>query len=169
MNAPDSTSYASAPPDEDAAPNEDAAPDEEAPDQTEAHRCLREAVPDDKPALVMDLIERHPEGRLVLPKQGERGAALAEVNLSTEALEPHLSAEHAADPPWWNDEQGALRLYGADLEGAVLRGADLRGALLENAPVGPRPRAFSHAPVRKSQTTGHLGPPGDRLFAGPPR
>ncbi|PSQ91696.1 MAG: hypothetical protein BRD52_07325 [Bacteroidetes bacterium SW_4_67_19] len=153
MNAPDSTSYAPAPPDEDAAPNEDAAPDDEAPDQTEAHRRLREAVPDDKPALVMELIERHPEGRLVLPKQGGQGAALAEVNLSTEALGPHLSAEHAADAPWWNDEQGALRLYGADLEGAMLRGAvlrdadlrdanlrgatlggaDLRGALLENA------------------------------------
>lgn len=99
----------------------------------EAYRRLREAAVSEKVEVLIDLIEGHPDGRLVLPKQDDNEATLAEINLSVEALGSRLSPDRAAGAPWWNDAKNAFSLHGADLRGAVLRGAILRGVDLREA------------------------------------
>lgn len=100
---------------------------------SDAYARLRDAGTSGKVDVLLDLIEAHADGRLVLPKRSGHEADLTNVNLSTEALGPRLSSDRAAGAPWWNVEENAFCLHGADLEGAMLRGAVLRGVDLREA------------------------------------
>jgi len=70
---------------------------------------LERATPEEKSAIVRELIDAHPDGRLVLPMWGGRRADLRGVTLA------------------------GARLGSADLRGADLREADLAGATLGEA------------------------------------
>jgi uncharacterized protein YjbI with pentapeptide repeats len=83
-------------------------------------------------AIVLGLIEAHPEGRLMLPARDGVGPMLDGITLARPALEPRRD-ETPGLPPRWNGERSGLDLRGADLRGASLRGADLHGVDLEEA------------------------------------
>jgi uncharacterized protein YjbI with pentapeptide repeats len=95
-------------------------------------QLLAQADPAQRTALVLRLVEGHPEGRLELPATEAGAAALNEVDLSREALHA-LQANAAAAPPWWDAQLQVPHFRRADLRGASLRRADLRGAVFEEA------------------------------------
>lgn len=99
---------------------------------SEAYVQLDTAPATARAAIVLGLIEAHPEGRLMLPARDGLGAMLDGINLARPTLETRKD-EAPGVPPRWNSDLSALDLREADLQGASLRGADLHGVDLENA------------------------------------
>lgn len=91
-------------------------------------------------ALVLQLIEEQPEGRLSLPRHEGKRATLDDIDLRPSELRARRHTTIEA-PAWWSDDLDAPTLREADLRGASLRGAnlegvDLRGANLQDASLG---------------------------------
>src|SRR5690242_6605631 len=98
----------------------------------DVYQRLAALDPAGRAALVLRLLEEHPQGHLVLPACASHGAVLDDIDLGRERFRArHEGAE--ARPPWWNAERQAVVLRHAVLRGASLRHADLHGALLEEA------------------------------------
>lgn len=96
----------------------------------EIYRRLAALDAPGKAALVLHMIEEHPQGQLELPARDGQRAALDGIDLGRERLQAEHDAPRASRP-WWDVERQALFLRRADLRGASLRHADLHGALLE--------------------------------------
>jgi len=84
-----------------------------------------------KAKLVLELVLRHPEGRLELPAIHGTRASLDGIDLGRECL----AAKHdgAQRPSWWNADRQSVHLKQCNLQGASIRYANLHGALLEEA------------------------------------
>lgn len=93
---------------------------------------LSAATPEARAAIVLRAIHAHPEGRLELPANSGRQAALAAIDLSSAAVAPQ-DVSPASLPPWWDREHGRIILRGAALNGADLDRANLSGADLSSA------------------------------------
>jgi uncharacterized protein YjbI with pentapeptide repeats len=101
------------------------------------YEALAASDPAERTALILQLIQSRPHGKLELPARDGRPAVLKEVRLGQASLKDRL-LPGAEPPPWWDPETEGVRLTGADLRGADLgladlRGADLRGADLRGA------------------------------------
>jgi hypothetical protein len=58
----------------------------EANDLLEIYSRLKKATPEEKTDIVLQLIEKHPEGKLELPEQGGMCADLSNIDLSVDTL-----------------------------------------------------------------------------------
>jgi uncharacterized protein YjbI with pentapeptide repeats len=95
------------------------------------YETLASATPAERAAIVLRLIDEHPEKRLVLPASGGLHAILDGVDLSPEALD--VLEEAIGRIPRRDPESRGLNLQGAELDGASLRNANLRLACLSKA------------------------------------
>src|SRR5262249_6770823 len=73
--------------------------------------------PVERTALVLQLIEEHPEGRLELPTRDGAQAFLMGVRLGRARVRRHLAPGQDSSP-WWSAETQGVDLRGADLHGA---------------------------------------------------
>jgi uncharacterized protein YjbI with pentapeptide repeats len=96
----------------------------------EVYRRLEQATPEERVDIVLQLIERHPEGRLELPERNDVCANLHKVDLSREELTRRRSQLKTESPAWWHPTHSGAALDGADLRGANLTDANLQGARL---------------------------------------
>lgn len=103
---------------------------------------LAAASPEERSALVLQLIQHHPEGRLELPIRDGQPAILTGVRLGRDDLRDRIVSGGQLQP-WWSADTQGINLKGADLRGAHLgladlqyadlREADMRGAVLRGA------------------------------------
>ncbi len=108
-----------------------------APAPPDAYTRLERATPPEKAAIVRDLIDAHPEGRLVLPLWGGRRADLREATLADARLgSADLRGADLRGADLAGATLGAAALQGAVLEGTDLRGADLAGTTMSAAALG---------------------------------
>lgn len=89
----------------------------------EIYERLSDATPDEKRAIVLQLIEEHPEGQLELPTCDEARADLDGIDLGGSTLQEQFEPAQLESAPWWH----------ADFQGVQLRNANLRRARLWNA------------------------------------
>jgi len=90
---------------------------------------LERATPEEKATIVRELVDAHPDGRLVLPLRGGRRADLREATLAG----AHLGSADLRGADLRKADLAGATLGEADLAGAVLEGTDLRGADLAAA------------------------------------
>lgn len=98
----------------------------------ETYELLTRATPEEKTEIILQLIEKHPEGRLELPTRGGVQANLSNLDLSVDTIKEKLKQSRGSLPVWWNRFKG-LNLCGANLQGANLKGASLRDADMAHA------------------------------------
>jgi len=96
------------------------------------YELLANATPEEKTDIVLCLIEKHPEGKLELPKRDGIHADLSGVDLSIDTIETRIMLSEF-EHPWWGARRESVYLREASLPGANLEDADLRGANLEGA------------------------------------
>src|SRR5690349_21737139 len=86
---------------------------------------LAAAGPSGRLAILLAMIEAHPEGRLELAATDGEPVLLDRIDLSPDALAETV-AGRGESSPWWDPARPGFRLRGADLRGISLRGANLR-------------------------------------------
>jgi hypothetical protein len=67
----------------------------------EVYEQLEKATPEQRTDIVLSLIEKDPEGRLVLPRRDGVRANLREVDLSPETLKARLTQLNVNSARWW--------------------------------------------------------------------
>jgi len=98
---------------------------------------LERAIPEEKATIVRELVDAHPDGRLVLPRWGGRRADLREADLAGARLgSADLRGADLRGADLADATLGEANLAGAVLEGTDLRGADLAAASLRVAALG---------------------------------
>jgi len=98
---------------------------------------LERATPREKAAIVRELVDAHPDGRLVLPLWSGRRADLREVTLAGARLgSADLRGADLRKADLADATLGEADLAGAVLDGADLHGADLAAASLRAAALG---------------------------------
>ncbi len=106
-------------------------------DVVDVYARLERATPKEKPAIVRELIDTHPDGRLVLPLWGGRRADLREADLAGARLgSADLRGADLRKADLAGATLGEADLTGAVLEGTDLHGADLAAASLREAALG---------------------------------
>ncbi len=97
---------------------------------------LRKAAPEEKVEILFELIEDHPEHKLVLPERSGWKASLSQIDLSRETLLRRKNQSEADNRPWFLSGVARLRnanLQGADMQYTNLQGVDMKYANLQGA------------------------------------
>lgn len=114
------------------------------------YETLVTATPEERVAILLRVIQEHPQGRLVLPAHDGVHAVLDGIDLRSVSID--RCGEQLAGLPCWNPESRILCLRHADLRGASLREAHLGNACLEHADL--QDARLGHADLRSAQLDG---------------
>jgi hypothetical protein len=99
----------------------------------EVYQKLERALPDERSDIVLQLIQKHPEGRLEVPARAGVRANLQGIDLSRATLDTQLVQFETDSPVWRRRDRGCALLEAADIRGAILIRANLEGACLWGA------------------------------------